>query len=177
MLIVVSREVRSVREYITEISAGLINVRELHSFLLLDEKIQVQCCLRAGLDAVTTVRHALRLYGSWISSYQELRGEVSEQVRIRYYLNEIYDGKVEPMIVFNAAWSLRYVYSNSTLEDIDTMSRSKDWKERLMAAFVTSSMSSTSNDMIKELKARLRSDAYVTTQGQHLVRMAANGIP
>jgi hypothetical protein len=81
------------------------------------------------------------------------------------------------MIVFNAAWALKSSYREQEIEAVIELSQSDDWRQRLLAAFISSGMPSTSDPLIKEAKARLGADPFVTSHGDYLVRMAAKGLP
>ena len=168
---------RSPGVYIKEIAVGLISMQELAEFLKLDESSQILACSSSCLDAVDTVRHALRLCGSWMSSYPDFEKEMSEHIRTHYFEPDRFNGEDATMIVFNAAWTLKSSYRDCDVRVVAELSQSDDWKQRLLAAFISSGMPSTSDPLIKETKARLRRDPFVSSQGDHLIRMAANGLP
>ena len=168
---------RPIQSYINDIAAGLVSTEELGEFLHLEEAGQILACADAGVDANSTIRHALRLCGSWMSSYPDFEKEMSGQIRKRYFESDCFNGEDAAMIVFNAAWALKGLYRECDVRVVVELSQSDDWRQRLLAAFISSGMPSTSDPLIKDAKARLRRDPFVSSQGDHLIRMAANGLP
>jgi hypothetical protein len=168
---------RPLKSYINEIAAGLVSTEELSEFLHLDETNQVLACSESGVDSISTIRHALRLCGSWMASYPEFERSMSAHIRRRYLEADLFNGEDASMIVFNAAWALKSSYREQEIEAVIELSQSDDWRQRLLAAFISSGMPSTSDPLIKEAKARLGADPFVTSHGDYLVRMAAKGLP
>ena len=168
---------RSPQVYAKEIAAGLVSMQELGEFLKLDEASQVLACSSSCVDVVATVRHALRLCGSWMASYPDFEQSISSHIRARYFEADHFNGEDASMIVFNAAWALKSSYRECGVSAVVELSQSDNWRQRLLAAFISSGMPSASDPLIKEMKARLRSDPFLSSQGDHLIRMAANGLP
>lgn len=168
---------RAIQSYINDIAAGLVSTEELGEFLRLDEDCQILACADAGVDTISTIRHALRLCGSWMASYPDFEQSISSHIRDRYFEADHVNGEDAVMIVFNAAWALKSSYRECGVSAVVELSQSDDWRQRLLAAFISSDMPSASDPLIKEMKARLRSDPFLSSQGDHLIRMAANGLP